>query len=160
MLYANQHVTLGQKWPKSWFWLCFWLRFGLVLDYLRPLLGSLSQVFYTQHVTAAQKLAKPMVLGLFLFGIRLFFFLLFLVLIQILNVLAKPFPMIPNTPESDLKCMRYRVGKMTNIFTYIQNSFICLDICVQANIYKLSLAKVCSNKLRLKINKTSSAFLG
>ena len=89
-----------------------------------------------------------------------FFFLLFLVLIQILNVLAKPFPMIPNTPESDLKCMRYRVGKMTNIFTYIQNSFICLDICVQANIYKLSLAKVCSNKLRLKINKTNSAFLG
>ena len=159
MLYANQHVTLGQKWPKSWFWLCFWLRFGLVLDYLRPLLGSLSQVFYTQHVTAAQKLAKPMVF----FVLDWFCFRLFLVLIQFLDALAKPFPMIPHTPQSDLKCMGYRVGqndKHVYIHTKLIHIFKYMCLYFQANIYKLSSAKVCSNKLRSKINKTSSAWLG
>ena len=45
--------------------------------------------FYTQHVTVAQKLAKPMVMGLFLVS-DWFRFRLFLGLIQILNALAEP----------------------------------------------------------------------
>ena len=92
-----------------------------------------------------------------------FCFRLFLVLIQFLDALAKPFPMIPHTPQSDLKCMGYRVGqndKHVYIHTKLIHIFKYMCLYFQANIYKLSSAKVCSNKLRSKINKTSSAWLG
>ena len=92
-----------------------------------------------------------------------FCFRLFLVLIQFLDALAKPFPMMPHTPQSDLKCMGYRVGqndKHVYIHTKLIHIFKYMCLYFQANIYKLSSAKVCSNKLRSKINKTSSAWLG
>ena len=65
--------------------------------------------FDTQHITLAQNLTKTLVLAIFLVLAR-FGLVLVLVFVQILNPLAKLVPTIPQTPQSDIKCLRNSRG--------------------------------------------------
>ena len=63
-------------------------------------------LFGTQHVTVGQKMAKTMILAIFL-ALAWLGLVLVIILVQILNAMAKTVPTIPQIPQLGLTVLTY-----------------------------------------------------